>query len=483
MPSANPTPVKVDYASFLSDEAKGRVRSQLKELRPYFEIPGMISFGGGYPHPSTWPINGMTLSVPFAGKSVFVPGFENRDSSTLLPLAKYTPPAKTSVVGPDLSNDLQYSAGMGIPFMVKWLTEHVKKMHDPPYPDGQWSVLTTAGNTDGQDGIYRTLFNKGDSVLLEEFAYPAALTTAQSQGIVPAAVPMDGDGVVPADLDKMLEEWDEVARGGRRPKALLLVPTCSNPTGVTYPALRKREVYAVCRKWNILIIEDDPYCYLQIRPDGADSPLVPSFLSMDIDGRVVRMDSFSKFIAPGSRCGWITGPKPLVQAIAHKTESSTNNPSGISIATIGAVIQAWGGHEGLENRYLPHISEVYSQRGLRFVALLEKYIPGLTAEWPQPSGGMFLWLRLRIETHPSFLSGRSTPTEIQDRVFKTFIEERILTAPSSYFKTPGGPEWSREEEAKRIFVRLSFSLPTPEEMEEGIKRMARGLKKEWGLEQ
>lgn len=94
MPSVDPAPVAIDYSQYLSYESRNRVRSQLKQLRPYFDIPGMISvgagvwtlslfagsadqaqFGGGYPHASTWPVNGMTLSIPFANKSVFVPGF------------------------------------------------------------------------------------------------------------------------------------------------------------------------------------------------------------------------------------------------------------------------------------------------------------------------------------------------------------------------------------------------------------------------
>lgn len=99
--------------------------------------------------------------------------------------------------------------------------------------------------------------------------------------------------------------------------------TCSNPTGYTMPEARKREIYEVCRKWRLMIVEDDPYCFLQIRPNGAASPVIPSFLSMDIDGRVIRVDSFSKIVAPGSRCGWLTGPKQIVTKIMNRSESST----------------------------------------------------------------------------------------------------------------------------------------------------------------
>ena len=123
---------------------------------------------------------------------------------------------------------------------------------------------------------------------------------------------------------------------------------------MTIPVERKREIYDVCRKHNILICEDDPCkcllddghyclpecndvyadrpdCFLQIRPNGAASPIVPTFLSLDIDGRVIRVDSFSKIVAPGARLGFVTGPAPLVEKIMNTRESATvrasNSPS------------------------------------------------------------------------------------------------------------------------------------------------------------
>lgn len=155
----------MDYSTFLSDEATTRRRSPLMELKPYMGIPEMISFGGGLPHPSTWPVNGITLSVPFSGKSVFIPGYEGRDPTALHPLAPYTTPPEGT--GPDLTTDLQYTLSYGSSHMIDWLTEHVKRIHNPPYD--AWQVSNTAGNTDATDGVLRTFFNKGDAILLEEF--------------------------------------------------------------------------------------------------------------------------------------------------------------------------------------------------------------------------------------------------------------------------------------------------------------------------
>ncbi|GFZ45635.1 hypothetical protein JCM24511_03363 [Saitozyma sp. JCM 24511] len=503
MPSIDSAPVKIDYDAYLSWESKNRQRSGLKALRPYFDRPGMISLGGGYPHPETWPVNGMTLSLPFVGKSVFVPGYEGASPDKLLPLAEYVSPLKSEPLNPDLTRELQYGTGFGAPHFLSWLKEHVSRVHNPPYAD--WDVLNTAGNTDGVDGVLRSCVDRGDSILLEEFAYPGVLTGAASAGIKCVGVPMDGDGITATALDTIMAEWDEAERGSPRPKLLLLVPTCSNPTGATVPVYRKREIYAVCRKWSLLIIEDDPYYFLQIRPDGAASRPIPSFLSMDVDGRVIRVDSFSKIVAPGSRCGWLTGPSALIGKIMNSREGSTQSPSGFSVAAITAILRAWGSHEGFESRYLPHISEIYSKRCLLFISFLEKYVPRAAAEWPEGSGGMFLWLRLKIDSHPSFvpspngnngdngdsgdsgdahhLAGSSpSPDEIAQKVFESLIEEGVLTAPSKLFKAPGGPEWSKDEQADRVFVRLSFSFPARDEMEEGVKRLGRALRKEWKLD-
>jgi aromatic amino acid aminotransferase I len=110
-----------------------------------------------------------------------------------------------------------------------------------------------------------------------------------------------------------------------------------------------------------------------MRENGYETPIVPSFLSLDVDGRVLRVDSFSKIVAPGSRSGWITGPAPLIEKIMNSREGSTVSahwashrhdtddglqqaPSGFTVAAISSVLRAWGGHEGFERNYLPHIS-------------------------------------------------------------------------------------------------------------------------------
>lgn len=109
----------------------------------------------------------MTLSLPFAGKSVFVPGYGMRSPEGLLELAPYTQPGKNEALVPDLAEELSYSSTYGQKHLLKWLKEHIQRVHKPLYDD--WEVCCTAGNTDGVDGVMRALLDKGDYLLVEEF--------------------------------------------------------------------------------------------------------------------------------------------------------------------------------------------------------------------------------------------------------------------------------------------------------------------------
>jgi aromatic amino acid aminotransferase I len=125
------------------------------------------------------------------------------------------------------------------------------------------------------------------------------------------------------------------------------------------------------------------------------------------------------------------------------------------------------------------ITDIYTKRALMLVDFLNKYAPLSTIEIPAPSGGMFLWVRLRVESHPDYPA--KTPQQISQQVFETMIEEKVLACPGHYFKAPSVTEAPAEEDSKNIFIRMSYSLPPPEEMEEGVKRFSKALTREWKL--
>lgn len=119
-------------------------------------------------------------------------------------------------------------------------------------------------------------------------------------------VELDSHGVVPARLREQLDNWPS---DKRKPKMLYTVPVGGNPTGVSQTLERKKEIYQIAQEHNLLILEDDPYYYLQY------GDKIPSYLSMDVDGRVLRFDSMSKILSSGLRVGWATGPAELVNVM------------------------------------------------------------------------------------------------------------------------------------------------------------------------
>jgi aromatic amino acid aminotransferase I len=202
MPVATSDRVAIDYASYFSLESKNRERSRLKEIKPFSEIPGMINvsspatphstqltrqFGVGIPHPSTFPVDGMTLSLPFVKQSAFVPGYGTRKPEDLQPLAAYTPADKETELNPDLAEELQYSATFGQKHLLRWLKEHISRIHSPSYDD--WEILCTAGNTDGVDGVMRGLLDRGDYLLVEEFGQWKSMEAHRKTGLTGASLP------------------------------------------------------------------------------------------------------------------------------------------------------------------------------------------------------------------------------------------------------------------------------------------------------
>src|SRR5436190_1255971 len=183
---------------------------------------------------------------------------------------------------------------------------------------------------------------RGDYILTEEYSFSTALETAAPMGVSACAVRMDEQGLLPGSLNELLTNWDAAVRGARKPFLLYTVPSGQNPTGATQGIERRKQVYQVAQKHDIYIVEDEPYYFLQMEPytgsavtrnahpasyDTFLKSLIPSFLSLDVDGRVLRLESFSKVISPGSRVGWVVASEQLVERFVRHFECSTQNPS------------------------------------------------------------------------------------------------------------------------------------------------------------
>ncbi|RUP51647.1 hypothetical protein BC936DRAFT_146781 [Jimgerdemannia flammicorona] len=346
----------MDYTHFISERSKQRVVSPIRALNPLLGIPGMITLGAGNPNPTTFPYESFQLTL------------KNGE--------------KLSIEGKLLEDALQYGPTAGLPALRSWLRELQIMEHNPPHKNFEISV-----GTGSQDLITKALemfITPGDNVLVENPAYTGIVSFLRTLPCKLIDVATDADGIVPLSLEHVLSTWHDLVS---IPKILYTVPTGSNPTGVSAPLKRKREVYEIARRYNIIILEDDPYYYLQFT-----KPRTPSYLSFDVDARVLRFDSMSKILSAGMRLGWVTGPKQLIERIDFHTSVSNLQPSSISQAIALALLTHWG-HTGFF-AHVDKVSRFYEEKRDVFLRCAERRLKGL-AEWAVPTAGEYgesLWL-------------------------------------------------------------------------------------------
>ncbi len=321
---------------WITQESSSRTGSSIKDSAKYLKTPGLIPLGGGLPSCDYFPFERIDVKVPVA------PHFSEQDTletGIIRTAGKHDIRNGKSLY--DLEVCLNYGQATGSAQLIRFVTEHTEIVHKPPYADW-WSILT-AGNVSALEMCLRMLCSRGDYLLTEEYAFATTLEAATPIGLRIVGIKMDKEGMLADDLDHVLTGWDELERGRPKPFVLYTVPTGQNPTGATQSYRRRQAIYAIAEKHDLCIVEDEPYYFLQMEdyaPGHIHSPveteriphdeylsaLIPSYLSLDTSGRVIRLDSFSKIIAPGTRVGWITGAEQLIDRFARHAEVSTSTP-------------------------------------------------------------------------------------------------------------------------------------------------------------
>lgn len=288
----------------------------------------------------------------------------------------------------------------------------LKLVHSPPYQD--FKCILSGGNTYALDLAFRTFTERGSYVLVDEYTYPTAFESATPLGIRLVGIRIDDEGPIPEDMDEILTQWDQESRQGKKPHLLYTVPTGQNPTGATQSLQRRQNIYRVAQKHDLYILEDDPYYFIQMQSastmteaygEGGYSQeafiasLVPSFLRLDTDGRVFRMDSFSKIIAPGSRVGWVTASAQIIDCLVRAHETSLQNPSGFSQIMLFKLLHEGWGHAGLF-RWLSYLQSEYTKRRNNLMNACSKYLPSNIVSWTPPRAGFFVSPKTPV-SHPN----------------------------------------------------------------------------------
>ncbi|KAI3323536.1 PLP-dependent transferase [Xylariaceae sp. AK1471] len=482
-PQAYGQPKARRWDHLLSPEAISRKPCVLKQAAQHLKKPGILSLGGGLPSSDNFPFESLSVQVPYP------PLFDK--ASTAVPesnvtIGKHDIRDKDGVY--DLSVALNYGQAVGSAQLLRWVTEHTELVSRPPYAD--WQCSLTIGSTGVLDTALRMFCdrNRGDSVLTEEYSFSTALETMAPLGVKVFGVRIDEQGLLPKSLDEILNNWDESVRDARKPTVLYTVPSGQNPTGATMGAQRRKDVYEVCSKHDVFIFEDEPYYYLQMPPydktSSAAQPgavdvfsnqsteeflksLIPTLLSIDVDGRVLRMDSFSKVVVPGSRMGWVTGSEQIIERYIRHNECSSQGPAGFSQVLMYKLLDETWGHEGYL-RWLMHLRSEYTRRRDALLDACEKHLPKEVVSWTPPAAGMFHWLHVDPTRHPR--AGQKTILEIEEDIFDSCIERGVLACRGSWFRA------ERVGEPSGLFFRTTFAAASQADMDTAIERFGQAVR-------
>lgn len=258
--------------------------------------------------------------------------------------------------GEELAAALQYIPSQGFPPLLQAIKDFQRKAHAPPNWENR-DVVIVAGGQDGLSKALEAIIGPGDPILVQNPFYPGANVVISPYE--PELIPVEQDeyGIVPSLLRKVLRERED--QGLSMPRMMYINPTGANPTGTVMPLSRRKEIYRIACEYNFLLLDDDPYhfmyftdvssasrfCFIRsciaapslaiwqsgnlsirqsalIRPSWKLQETPVSFLSLDTESRVIRIDSFSKVLSSGLRIGVITAAKPLAASIELHMQSS-----------------------------------------------------------------------------------------------------------------------------------------------------------------
>jgi DNA-binding transcriptional MocR family regulator len=326
---------------------------------------------------------------------------------------------------------LQYGSGQGYEPLRDQITEVMALEGIHAHPD---DVVVTTGSQQALDLVTKIFIDPGDVILAEAPSYVGALGVFRAHEAEVVHVAMDEDGLVPEELESTLTE---VVTSGRRVKFLYTVPNFHNPGGVTLSLERRPRILEICRRFGVLVLEDNPYGLL-----GFDAEPLPALRSMDEEG-VIYLGSFSKTFAPGFRVGWALAPHAVREKLVLASEAAILCPSNASQMAISSYLE----HHDWQGQ-IKKFREQYRERRDAMISALEEFMP--EASWNVPDGGFYVWVTL-----PEGLDAKS--------MLPRAVTARVAYVPGTAFYYDGSGAGH---------MRLSYCYPTPERIREGVRRLA-----------
>lgn len=330
-----------DYlSSIVSDNAKNMRRSAIRDLLKMATRPEIISFGGGFPDITAFPVDELKEVVQ-------------------------------EVLDENAIQALQYGETLGLKQLREILAERYREQGmDVTYEN----FIITTSSQQAIDMITALFINPGDTIVCGLPSYLGALQAFYAHQANPVGVPRD---------EELRSVVGALAAAGKKPKFIYAIPDFQNPSGVTMDIAQRMNVIEVAKKFNLLIVEDSPY--REIRFDGEPMPMI---YSLDKEGRTMLLGTFSKTFVPGFRLGWIMAPKPIIDRLEIVKQSVD-----LCAPVFNQFIAAKFIKKGYFDKNIERIKVNYCAKRNSMIAAFEKYMPeGVT--WTNPDGGLFLFVTL-----------------------------------------------------------------------------------------
>jgi 2-aminoadipate transaminase len=333
---------------------------------------------------------------------------------------------------------LQYCTAQGDAGLRERICDVMALEEIRAHPD---EVVVTVGSQQALDLLTRIFVDPGDVVLVEAPSYVGALGAFAAYQADVVHVAMDDEGLIPEALEEAI--W-RTAAAGQRAKFLYTVPNFQNPAGVTLAAGRRHRILDICRRAGLLVVEDNPYGLL-----GFDGDPMRALHADDPEG-VVYLGTFSKTFAAGVRVGWAVAPPAIRDKLILAAESAVLCHSSFSQLTVREYLNTQPWQEQIKD-----FRELYRERRDATLSALSPMMPP-GCSWTKPAGGFFVWLRL-----PDGINAKA--------MLPRAISSRVAYVPGTGFYADG---------SGGQYARLCYSLPAPDRIYEGVRRLASVLENE-----
>lgn len=377
--------------------------SEIRELLKLTQMPEVISFAGGMPAPELFPVEAFKK----ASKEVLN---ENGEIA------------------------LQYGPTEGYEPLKKKIVERMKKVYVDATSD---QILITSGSQQGLDFVAKVFIDPGDLIICESPTYLGAINAFKAYEPEFVEIETDDDGMVMEDLEEALRTNNNV-------RFIYVIPDFQNPSGKTWSIERRKKLIELANKYNIIIVEDNPYGELLF-----EGEIRPAIKHYDTEGRVIFLGTFSKILCPGIRLGWAVAEEEVLSKLIMVKQGADLQSSTVSQMQIDRFLEIYDIEEHIEK-----IKVLYKNRRDLMLKTMEEEFPE-EVQYTYPKGGLFTWVIL-----PEHISARDLATKA--------LEKNVAFVPGGSFFP---------NEARENTFRMNYSNMDDDRIVEGVKRLGEVIKK------